>query len=313
MDLLIFGKILFFLTSAHKWCSVDMHAHRPWHTYIYLCLCIHDNVCVCVCYLFVSMCGWYFGVCVICGVRMLVPCANVCGLFFTMNNFKLKPWWEVWLTWFLSLACVTYLVVRKCCLSTSTSQDRNEVFSHYYSFSQFWFHRNQMATNNIKQFEDSLDCAISQLNAADYCNHAAGLVTFKNEYSMSTGVSQINNKLRTLSTVFPLITDSIKIRDNNYSPKNSNASYAKSRFQAISGNKTSEMHLQSFIDHASSKKSKQSTPNCASTRKRKWTKITQDEQLFSSKKAPTSHNNQKFLVKEALTAFDTYKVKSKNE
>ena len=175
-----------------------------------------------------------------------------------------------------------------------------------------------MATNNIKQFVNSLDCAISLLNAVDHCNHAADLVNnilskFKNEYSMSTIAIRINNQLRTLSTVLPLISDSIKSRANKCSPKNSNAQYAKSRFQAISGNKTSEMHLQSFIDHVSSKKLKQSTPKHASTRKRKLTKITPDKQLFSSEKAPTPPNNEKFLFKQALTAFDKYEAKTKNE
>ena len=88
---------------------------------------------------------------------------------------------------------------------------------------------------------------------------------------MSTTARRINNQLITLSTVLPLISDSINSRANKCFPKNSNAQYAKSRLQAISGNKISEMHLQSFIDHVSSKKLKQSTPKHASTRKRKLT------------------------------------------
>ena len=157
--------------------------------------------------------------------------------------------------------------------------------------------------------------------ASDYYNHAAGLPndnlsTFKNKNSMSTTGRQISNKLRTLSIVLTLISDSIKIksRADKSLQKSTNDSYVKSRLHTISGNKdiTSEMHLQSFIDHTSSKKLKYLTPKPESTRKRKSTKITPDnEQFFLLARAPTPPNNQKFLVEEALTLFDMYNMQSK--
>lgn len=64
---------------------------------------------------------------------------------------------------------------------------------------------------------------MSLLNVADYCSYTADLVnyillTFKNGYYMSTIATQINNKLKTLSTVLPLFSGSIKSRNKKFFP-----------------------------------------------------------------------------------------------
>ena len=85
-----------------------------------------------------------------------------------------------------------------------------------------------MTLTKPKKSENTIDTAISLLDAADYCGHVSVLfdrviLLIKDEYQPTRGRRKIINHLLTLTKALPIIANTVKSRVIKGAPSNSNA------------------------------------------------------------------------------------------
>ena len=112
-----------------------------------------------------------------------------------------------------------------------------------------------MTLTKPKKSENTIDTAISLLDAAYYCGHVSVLLDqvillLKDEYQPTRGRRKIINHLLTLTKALPIIANTVKSRATKCAPSNSNAAYARRRLLVASNqtDNTSEFKLQMLVD-----------------------------------------------------------------
>ena len=124
-----------------------------------------------------------------------------------------------------------------------------------------------MTLTKPKKSENTIDTAISLLDAAEYCGHVSVLLgqvilLIKDEYQPTRGRRKIINHLLTLTKALPIIANTVKSRATKCTPSNSNAAYARRRLLVASNqtNITSDSKLQLLVDKSNTDKVKGTTP-----------------------------------------------------
>ena len=174
-----------------------------------------------------------------------------------------------------------------------------------------------MTLTKPKKSENTIDTAISLLDAADYCGHVSVLLDqvillIKDEYQPTRGRRKIINHLLTLTKALPIIANTVKNRATKCAPSNSNAAYARRLLVASNQtDNTSEIKLQMLVDKSNSDKAKVTTPlRTTTTRSKKTVTISPQKDQFLQAQAPVPKNKSKFLVDEACLAFYNYPNRS---